>query len=59
MSKSVRHIHARPGQHIVVHRHHWRRPRTRTRVVYTSVPESDNTWLWVLGGVILVALCTL
>ena len=57
MSGSVRHIHARRGQHIVVHR--WRPPRprrTRPHGLPTS-PSKDYSWIWiVVGGIAVAAL---
>ena len=56
MSKSVRHVHARPGQHIVVHRHHWRRPRPRPQVVYSYTTRGSGCMVPIVIGIALV-LC--
>ena len=57
MRGSVRHIHARRGQHIVVHR--WRPPRPRRIRLRSSPgsPSKDYTWiLIVVGGIVLACI---
>lgn len=55
MSRSVRHIHARRGQHVVVHR--WRPPRPRRARLHSSSgsPSKDYSWIWIVVGGIVVA----
>ena len=55
MRGSVRHIHARRGEHVVVHRWRPHRPR-RARLHSTpGSPSKDYSWIWIVVGGIVVA----
>ena len=70
MSHNVRHINARPGQHIYVHRHDHRHRRCKNvyhhhiyHLAESAQPENDSfferyggTCLWIIGLIVLAVI---